>query len=701
LYLCAYIVPRTLQPGINPPDLEVTDLREFLAKQLPGYMIPSYFVTLERIPLTANGKIDRSKLPEPLVKIEKIHALPRNKTEKDLADIWQNILGLKKIGIEDNFFDAGGDSIKAIRLISQINERLNCNLKIADLYAHSNIDELAKLVNLNESKSRQALYNKITSEFEFVKAQARGQLNQGKWNPNDIEDIYPMSDIEKGLVFYYMKHLGLGIYHDQFVYSIKYKNFDPGFFKQALTLLVKKHEILRTGFNIEEFAEPMHMVYREPRLNFFQTDLSCLTKDQQQEQIQRLLEEDRHKPFEILNPPLWRMHIYALGNEEFFLIFIFHHAILDGWSMAAFMTELHITYNELKKNSSYVPIELKSSYQDMVIQERIEKEHEWNLQYWKAELQDYTRLEFSEGIKSKDEMAAMKIYSYDGGPEILERSRQAAANWNTHIKNLFFSAFAYMIRMFSYENDIVVGCVTHNRTEKPDGDKVLGCFLNTIPVRLRIPMNITWKEYAAWLEKKMLGVKKYEHLPLFEIALQLGEKNKDRNPFFDTLFNFTDFHIYRQFAGFDAAAEDENDITYNKNDSLANEGHQDTNTLFDFEVDITFKNLFIRPKYNAQVISNNMVRKCCVYFLNILEKYINAPDTIAHRDDILPMAEKEHLLYHFNDTGAYYSREKTMHLLFEEQVLKTKDNTAVIDIDGLGHISYRELNERANRLGNG
>ncbi|HLP46686.1 MAG TPA: amino acid adenylation domain-containing protein, partial [Candidatus Kapabacteria bacterium] len=694
LYLCAYIVPQT---GVNAIDLEAAALREFLARQLPDYMIPSYIVQLEEIPLTSHGKIDRKGLPEPEINIKNSYHSTLSETEQKLAGIWQDVLRLKKVSSEDDFFDVGGDSIKAVRLVSRINERLKSNLKLVDIYSHKNIAELAELVDREENEAIKQLNKKVTANLEELKQRIFAQVvEQGKWNLAEIEDVYPMSEIEKGMVFSYMKYAGMGIYHDQNVYLLYYKNFDIELVKKVMTLLTMKNEILRTVFNLDEFEEPVQMVFKEPKLDFGSTDITGLPQDKQFELLETWLSEDRKKPFES-SQILWRMHIFTLGKDWVCLMLVAHHAILDGWSTVTLMTEFYITYNKLKDNPQYVLPRLQSSYKDMIIREKVEKENERTRRYWQEELRDYTRLEFSETTKGKAEMALMKIYKYNGGEELLARARQAAALRNTDIKNLCFSAYAYMMRMFSYENDMVLGCVTHTRTEGPDGDKVLGCFLNTVPVRLKIPTPLSWHEYVVMVERKMMEVKKHERLSLFEIALLLDEKNKDRNPFFDTLLNFTDFHLYRELDTDENIRITEN----NKQNFPTVELHQDTNTLFDFEVDITTGSLLIQPKYNVQVISDYVIKKCCIYFVNILEKYINEPDSIAHRDDILPLTEKEDLLRHFNDTRAAYSREKTMVLLFEEQVLKTQDNTAVIGGNGIGHITYRELNEKANQLGNG
>jgi hypothetical protein len=161
--------------------------------------------------------------------------------------------------------------------------------------------------------------------------------------------------------------------------------------------------------------------------------------------------------------------------------------------------------------------------------------------------------------------------------------------------------------MFSYENDLVVGCVSHWRKSRM-AIMFLGCFLNTTPVRLKIscsPLSDT-RVYG----ERDAGSKQHERLPLFEIALSSGKSRT--NPLFDTLFNFPDFHIYRELE-MDEATDGARKYL------RVIEGQLDTNTLFDFEVDITSGNLFIHPKYNVQVISDEMVKKCCVYFVNILE----------------------------------------------------------------------------------
>ncbi|MCP5108870.1 MAG: hypothetical protein GY950_36135, partial [bacterium] len=164
--------------------------------------------------------------------------------------------------------------------------------------------------------------------------------------------------------------------------------------------------------------------------------------------------------------------------------------------------------------------------------------------------------------------------------------------------------------------------------------------------------------------------------PLFEIARVIGEKSKDKNPFFDTLFNFKDFHVLQQIT--DTGEK----IKTAGKPSFSIPRSEDTNTLFDFEVNITYGTVILCPKYNRSAVSEKTVHRCCEYFLNILNKYISAPEGSVGNEDILPLEERENMLYFFNDTAAPYSREKTMHQLFEEQVSRSPEAAALIDRDG-------------------
>ena len=692
LYLCAYLVFYNSSPSITG-----ADLREHLSRRLPDYMVPAYFIAIDRIPLTPNGKLDRRRLPEPGGKaVGGVRCeAPRNEIEKQMAEIFSRILGLERPGVKDSFFTNGGDSIKAVRFIGLLNERLKTNLKIKDLYAHPTIEELAELLQEARDKGDDSVGERTEVEKKIATLKQL-VMTEGNFRETEIEDIYPMSDIEKGLVFYYLKSTGAVVYHDQFIYPLKYREFDAAIYKRALELVVEKHPILRTGFNVEDFGESVQIVYREVHVDLPLYDIARLDRQEQEAYIEQYLAEDKQHPFDAAVPPLFRMSVFIPGNENVRAVLVCHHAVLDGWSTASLMTELHNTYLQLKSNPHLALPRLKSSYRDVIVEEMMEKSREENRRFWLLELLDYKRLEFPRVLENPNPgtFTGMRTHIHNLGKELLALLKKTADDYGTSLKDLCFGAYIYVLAMLCNESDITAGCVTHNRPQEQDGDKVLGCFLNTVPVRVAIPHGVDWADYFRMIAAKMLEIKKYERVSLFEIARVIGEKSHEQNPIFDTLFNFVDFHVYFDADGGPAG------ISNMGADAFSGKGNQDTNTLFDFEISITFGEFILCPKYNYRVVSGEMVQRSCVYFERILRKFIHEPHAAARKGDILPEEEKRKIVEEFNDTVAFYDRDRILPGLFEDQVEKTPNHMAVTcdAPEGLKYLSYSELNERANRL---
>jgi len=682
LLLYAYLVPS------SPRLLSVSQLKEFLAGELPDYMIPHYFVTVEQIPLTPNGKVDRKELLEIGTLLEEEYIPPRDPAEEKLAALWAEVLKKEKVGIKENFFDIGGDSIKAIRLANLINSEFNIDLRVVDLYTHATIDLLSGKVAGNRQLFSRKETGRVTAELETLKNRIIRENDLAR----DIEDVYPMSDIEKGIVFYYLKHPGTGLYHDQFVYPIKYKKFEYERLKRAMTLMVQKHSILRTAFNLEDYQEHLQLVYKKPILDMEYYDLSHKNRVEQEAFITRCMAMDRKTPFNESVSPLWRMKVFGIDETATMVLFICHHAILDGWSVASLMTELHNTYLQLHTDPQSIPQPLLATYKDAVINEIAEKTDPGAIAYWKKELSDYSRLSFADTLSGDYGHEKMKIFSKNLGTVVLKKLRKTVGTYNTSINHLCFGAYAFIMSMLANENDIVVGYVTNNRPVIPDGDKIVGCFLNTVPVRVKKPTGQTWVQYIRFIENKMLEIKEFERFSLFEIARVIGEKAKDRNPIFDTLFNFKDFHIFQEAHTGSESIEADDSVP------LRVDRSEDTNTLFDFEVDITGNSLGLDLKYKPFAISNRLAAQCFTYFKQIIDKLINEPEAVIRKNDILSSQEKKQLLEEFNDTDAPYSRHKTMHQLFEEQVEKTPRAVSAIGTDGKQQLTYRELNHRANQL---
>jgi amino acid adenylation domain-containing protein/non-ribosomal peptide synthase protein (TIGR01720 family) len=687
-YLCAYVVP------VKEPKPPLSELKEFLANDLPGYMIPTYFVFMEKIPLTANGKIDRRGLPVPVVETMEEYLAPGNETEETLTRVWQQVLTLERVGIRDNYFDLGGDSIKAIKLLSMINREFNINLRIVDLFTDETIEKLSARITREKGGYTDEALARAAKEIEAFKTRC---LEKNEVWEDNIEDIYPMSDIEKGMVFHALKDPGQAVYHDQVVHQLTYPGFAPGRFKKALALMVDKHPVLRTGFNLTDFEEAVQVVRKKTHVDMEHQDISHMEPHGREEYIKVFIAEDRQNPIDPSSPPLWRMRTFSLDSDHVVVLWVCHHAIMDGWSDASFNTELNNIYLELETNPGYVPTKLKSSYKEFIVEQRVHRERNDLRDYWRNELQDYKRLEFPGSGGNREGSAAVKHVSLDLGIPLMERLKEMAPGYQTSLKHLCFSAYIYMLNMLSYENDIVTGLVTNNRPVCEDGEKILGCFLNTIPARIKISPPITWSGYTRMVDKKLKELARYDRLSLLEIVKLTGEEISDQNPLFDALFNFVDFFVYKEAhrapGSLPGGVEDHQELCVT--------GQVRANTLFDFSIDATFGGFALSLSYSNVLLTDQMVWQLFHYFKEILNKFIEEPNAAVSKERLMGDEEKQKLLHDFNRTDVPYPGDKTIHQLVDEQVSKTPGCIALIGpIGPIGPISlsYRELAEKSGRL---
>lgn len=681
-YLCAYIV--------GERKFTASELREYLLKSLPSYMIPAYFIQLDKIPLTSNGKVDRKSLPEPdgniITGVD--YEAPRNEIEQKLVEIWEQVLSIDRIGISDNFFTLGGDSIKALRLISAININLNKKLHIRSIYHFSSIKELASCFEEGQThiiENEEEIEN-AKAELEVLKSSILEERELFKKLPDDFEDFYPMSDIEQGMVYHYLKNSGNGVYHDQLLYVMKDEYIDYQALEKAINLMTDKHEILRTSFDLQNFDCSLQIVHKSFTPDIDYIDIKKINKQEQYDFINKYLEEDKRNIFD-LSKPLWRIRMFIVDDNSLIFALIFHHAVLDGWSVASFVTEVVNLYYKIREKQGMlsIPTKLNNSYKDYIIEQMAAKKNTELIKYWEEELREYKRVELKQSNHSGT--GGIKTLEYNLESEVLNELTALTNKYNTSIKTIFFTAYLYMVNMLSHENDVTIGMVEHNRPICVDGDKLLGCFLNTVPFRLKHEKEMTWQELIKYVDGKMKKLKNYTSLSLFEIIKCASEGSAHDNPLFDTFFNYIDFHIINDL--------NKKLISYNLNDHEIDLNTR-TNTLLDFTIYNTLGNCKVKMIYADDTFTDNEIKKLLQYFKNVLELLIKYSDKVVSKGDVLTLEERQQVLVEFNSVKKSYPKEKTINELFEIKAELMQDKTAVIYDDK--QLSYRELNEKANQL---
>ncbi|HWK07175.1 MAG TPA: amino acid adenylation domain-containing protein [Puia sp.] len=680
--LAAYFVSENKQ-------ITTAELRKFLISRLPGYMIPVRFIQLEKIPLTINGKVDKKLLLNeqgPRLASGIAYEGPQNEVEKELAGMWQEHLGLARVGRIDDYFYLGGDSIKMIRLISIINKSFNIEFPIASFYKNPTIASISSFIL--QKADLPHIQDPVRGEINAFLQDLEASVLANHKFPDKIANVYPMSDIQTGMIVtaqIMQKNNQAGIYHDQFLFQLGL--IDIPTLTSAMQLMVKKHETFRTSFHLYDFKKPVQIIHRSTPIHISFEDISGSENDRRESYIHQFLVDQRElNPFIVTEPRLWRINVFKINPTEVIFVFQFHHAILDGWSEKRFRLELFEIYNALETDSTSIPVPLQCSMRDSVISDMLELRNKDNINYWKNKVADYKRLDIFSGERIDNEV--LKIYDQAFSDKILTKCKED----NIEPKSLFFSGYIYVLSMLTFEKDLTVGLVAHRRPIVEDGDKLMGCFLNSVPFRFDFSSSKgdSWIEFIRQIDSDLRDLKGKDRFSLNEISILAGERSP-QNPFFDVLFNYVDFHVlYELYENDDfQSRESEREL-----EDFSYRDFERANTFLDFTLSITGKRLMIKAMNSRALLSSHQLDDLLLYFTNFLQAYLHNSEAPIDNSIILSETERQNLIVGFNDTYSAYPKNKTLVDLFEEQVDKTPDATALVFSDTV--LKYKELDELAN-----
>ncbi|MCT4619882.1 MAG: amino acid adenylation domain-containing protein, partial [Marinisporobacter sp.] len=346
-YLCAYIVAEK--------ELDVSDLRMHLSKKLPEYMIPSYFVQLEKIPLTPNGKIDRKALPQPEGNISTgvKYEAPSNNIEEKLVEIWKEILGIEKIGINDSFFNVGGHSLKAATMVSKMHKEMNVEVPLREVFKLATVKKLARYIK----EAKESIYLGI--------------------QPVEKKEYYPVSSAQKRL--YVLNQIeGKGIGYNMPTAMIAKGHIDKDRIEETFNKLIQRHESLRTSFKIID-GEPVQLVHETVEFKVADTTVGEKKVD---DIVRKFI-----KPFELDKAPLFRVGIIKISENKHILMLDMHHIISDGVSANILTKEFTSIYEG--NNLSELTIQYKdfTKWQnDLLKSEAIKKQEQYWLNVFKEEI---------------------------------------------------------------------------------------------------------------------------------------------------------------------------------------------------------------------------------------------------------------------------------------------------------------------------
>ena len=639
--LCAYYTSAT--------EINIDNLRNNLIEQLPLYMVPSKFIHLDKLPYTPNGKIDRKALKFEDIDVETEIVLPKNDIEQQLYDIVKDITNNDQISVDEDLFALGMDSIDIIHLSTKIKDIYNIDISIRDLYS------IHSLINLAELISKNTFSNAINN---IEKAEKK--------------DYYELSSAQKRI--YYASNLDG---KNSILYNI------PGviiFNKQpnkeklnnCLNTLIKRHEGLRTCFTLIENNVKQQIL----------SDISfeMETSTSNIEDI-NLIAQEFIKPFDLSKAPLFRAKLITTKNK-FLLLYDMHHIISDGLSLSILASELCKLYND----EELEPINLR--YIDFAEWESLQlKNNNFN------DSKDFWVNQFSDEIPVLNlptDYPRTATQSYNGNKIYNSISGDLAIKINKlskklNISNYMFLLSCYYVLLSKYtlQEDIVIGSPALGRNQK-NLLNIIGMFVNSLPLRAHVDNNMKFKEFLDNVKHISLKAMEYGHYPFDELVKDLNiKRDSSRNPLFDTMF------IYQNNPYSELQFDDIKADFYVPNTNISK---------FDLSLEILpingeFKLSF---EYATALFNYETIEKLSEHYINIIKSVLNNVHINISDIDLFSDEEKNKILFEFNNTQMDYDKDKTIVDLFEEQVEKTPNNTAIVF--GNKSLTFKELNEKANSL---
>jgi amino acid adenylation domain-containing protein len=515
------------------------ELRAWLQQALPAYMIPAAFVFLAALPQTPNGKIDRRALPDPGQRrpdLETEYAPPRTPSEEVLAQVWAQVLEIERVGVHDNFFVLGGDSISSLR-VRAIAEQRGLSFTLPQLFVHQTVAELARQIQDGAGAGRGETAAPV-APLSLISAADRAAL------PADVVDAYPLTAVQAGMLYHMAYQPAAIVYHNVYSYHLR-APFDAALFRQAAAMVVAAHPILRTSFDLAASSEPLQRVHRTAELLVEVNDWRPLPPAEQERLLDDLIEREKHRGFDLSRPPLVRFGLHRRSDETFNFSLTECHPIFDGWSLHSFLSEVFEVYLALLDGRAPAAGTLRLSIADFVALERAALESPACREYWEQVLTDCKPLPLPGWLPDelrvvRGEGGGMRLATLQLPEPLSDGLKSLARETAVPLKSVLLTAHLEVMAAWSGERDVVTGLLCNGRPEGLDGDRVLGLFFNSVPFRMHLPAG-SWGArvqavFAA--ERALLPHRRY---PLARLQQSRGGK-----PLFEVLFNYIHFHMLRR-----------------------------------------------------------------------------------------------------------------------------------------------------------
>ncbi|MFJ7780551.1 amino acid adenylation domain-containing protein [Streptomyces yangpuensis] len=512
--LAAYVTGRS-------PD-GPADLRAFLGRSLPEYMVPASVTVLDALPLTVNGKVDRAALPDPDRTAPGAaagrHVEPRTPEEELFAGVWTEVLGVGGIGVHDDFFHLGGDSIRAVQLAGALHDR-GWQVTLRDVFDAPTVAELlplARPVAADPAADR---------PFALIAEEDRAEL------PPGIVDAYPMVSMQLSMVFHMEVAGGTDSYHNVNSYRIA-GDLDEGALRRSVEEAMARHAVLRTGLDLSGYGEPLQLVHGTLPVPVGFADLRGAAAAEQDDAVRAVFDHHRDRPFDLAEPPLFRVTVQRLADDAFQLTISEHHAILDGWSFTSLLTEILERHTALGADPASAPAPPpRTSFRDFVAVEREAAADPDSLAYWRSRLDGATG-QLWPGSEDVHELPRTVERVLPDAPGQLRAVADALA---VPVKSVALAAHLYALARITGRPRVTTGLAMNGRLERLGGTEVYGLFLNTVPL-VAEPDEDDLAALVRHVHREELDMMPHRRVPFARLARMMADTA------LDSQFGYLRFH---------------------------------------------------------------------------------------------------------------------------------------------------------------
>ncbi|MCF5710655.1 amino acid adenylation domain-containing protein, partial [Pseudomonas syringae] len=659
--LVAYL---TAQEGV---ELSAAQLREQLSQRLAEYMIPSAFVTLARYPLTPNGKLDRRALPAPEddAYASRGYEAPAGEVEHALAQIWQALLGLERIGRHDHFFELGGHSLLAVQLVSRLRQRFEVEVALRDVFAEPTLQGLA----------RQVANARLTAQTPLT--------------PVDRDLPLPLSWAQQRLWFLDQLDRAAGAaYHIPAGLRLRGR-LDSDALQATLDRIVARHETLRTHFALHEGQAIQVIAPATQGFALATHDLRALDSAAQNEAVERLARDEALAPFDLSSSPMIRGRLVQLSEAEHILLVTQHHIVSDGWSTGVLLHEIGTLYRAFSQGLADPLPALAFQYVDYAAWQRQWLQGETlqtQVDFWRQHLSGAPAL-----LELPTDHRRPPLRSYAGGrvsmalsPALTAGLRQLGQRHGATLFMTLLAGWSSLLSRFSGQDDVVIGTPVANRP-RSELESLIGFFVNTLALRMRPVGGMSVAALLEQVKAVMLAAHAHQDLPFEQVVEALQPpRSLGHSPIFQVMLALNNTP-----GGGELSLPE-----------LSLEPLQAPHTTAQFDLSLALVEadggLIGSLEYASDLFERATIERMAGHLQVLLEGMVADDQQSVGELPLLSCEQRRQVLESFNDTAAAYPSDKLLHQLFEEQVAQQPDALAVAD--ETGSLTYGELNVRANRL---